>query len=143
MIPEGIGDSVLGAWLTLRLVKGLVDLSGRHAVDHWYSFMEGGFFRLLRRLGLRFQPTGGAFEFHGRRFLSLDSVDQLLADMQAAQPGLFARMGFSRREVAPALSGPVACDRPVPHRERKAPAVGALAWADDDTRLDCRALVGA
>jgi N-acyl amino acid synthase of PEP-CTERM/exosortase system len=143
MIPEGIGDSVLGAWLTLRLVKGLVDLSGCHAVDHWYSFMEGGFFRLLRRLGLRFQPTGGAFEFHGRRFLSLDSVDQLLADMQAAQPGLFARMGFSRREVAPALSGPVACDRPVPHRERKAPAVGALAWADDDTRLDCRALVGA
>jgi len=98
MVPEGVGDSLLGAWVTLRLVKGLVDLSGLHGVNHWYSFMEGGFFRLLQRLGLCFRPTGGAFEFHGRRFLSLDSVDQLLADMQVSQPDLFARMGFVRRE---------------------------------------------
>ena len=94
-IPAGVGDSVLGAWVTLRLVKGLVDLSRYHAVDHWYSFMERGFFRLLQRLGLHFQPTGEAFEFHGRRYLSLDGIERLMRGMRDSQPALFAAMGFA------------------------------------------------
>lgn len=103
MIPEGVGAPVLGAWVTMRLVKGLVDLSRYHGVDHWYSFMEGGFFRLLRRLGLQFRPIGEAIEFHGRRFVSLDSVDQIIASMKETQPGLFARMGIDCKEVTQLL----------------------------------------
>jgi N-acyl amino acid synthase of PEP-CTERM/exosortase system len=140
MIPNGIADSVLGSWVTLKLVKGLIDLSARHGVDHWYSFMEGGFFRLLQRLGLRFRPTGGPFEFHGRRFLSLDSVDQLMADMQVSQSALFGRMGFILDEMVSASSQSTRGDRSA---QQRASATRGLSWVDAGILTDSSALVGA
>ena len=94
----------LGAWVTLNLIRGLVELSRDLGVDHWYTLMEAGFLRLFSRLGLFFEPVGEAIEFKGRRYLSLESVELLMQRMQDAQPALFSALwGSSDRESAGSL----------------------------------------
>ena len=92
VIDYAISDRDLSSWITLRLIGGLVELSRGHAVAQWYTLMEGGFIRLLRRMGLHFEPIGAAIEFHGRRFVALDSVDDLMSGMRREQPEVYARM---------------------------------------------------
>jgi len=99
-IPASISERDLSHWITLRLIHGLVTLSREHRVLHWYTMMEGGFIRLLRGLGMHFEPVSGAIEFHGRRFVALDSVDQLMGGMKRQRPGLFRLMTGGGRQEA-------------------------------------------
>jgi N-acyl amino acid synthase of PEP-CTERM/exosortase system len=91
-IASEVSESDLSSWITLRLINGLVELSRKHSVAQWYTFMEGGFIRLLRRMGMRFEPVGTAIEFHGRRFVAIDSVDDLVSGMKKEQPELHGLM---------------------------------------------------
>lgn len=89
VIPVSISERDLSTWITLRLINGLVKLSQEHCVVHWYTMMEGSFIRLLRRMGMYFEPIGGPIEFHGRRFAALDAIAELMAGMRADKPHLY------------------------------------------------------
>jgi len=91
-IGSEVSERDLSSWITLRLINGLVELSREHTVAQWYTFMEGSFIRLLRRMGLHFEPVGAAIEFHGRRFVALDSVDDLINGMRREQPEVHGMM---------------------------------------------------
>ena len=91
-IAGGVSERDLSSWITLRLISGLVALSRKHAVAQWYTFMEGGLIRILRRMGLHFEPVGAAIEFHGHRFVALDSIDDLMEGMRRERPELHRMM---------------------------------------------------
>ena len=91
-IASEVAERDLSSWITLRLINGLVELSRKHTVAQWYTFMEGSFIRLLRRMGMCFEPVGAAIEFRGRRFVALDSVDALMRGMQRERPELHGMM---------------------------------------------------
>ena len=62
-----------------RLVRGITRMTAASDITHIVAMMEPALLRLLRRLGIYFQPMGGMVEHHGLRqpvWAAMTSVTQ-------------------------------------------------------------------
>jgi N-acyl amino acid synthase of PEP-CTERM/exosortase system len=75
---------------TLGLIRGLVAMSARHDIRHWCIVVEPALLRVLKRLGLPFEPIGPLVEHHGWRQPSHADLDHLLAQCRTLRPDVWA-----------------------------------------------------
>lgn len=73
----------------LALVFGLVQLSVKHGITHWYAMMTPSLDRLLSHYGLHLQAVGPSFELYGRRRAHFDSVQNFLDRAYCLHPGVW------------------------------------------------------
>jgi len=83
--PERARDSsfpvdkeVLEPFITLGLIRGLVQMSLDHGITDWFAVMEPSLLRLLSRFGICFTPIGPLIEHHGFRQPCHANVSTLL-----------------------------------------------------------------
>ncbi|MDD5037556.1 MAG: PEP-CTERM/exosortase system-associated acyltransferase [Methylococcaceae bacterium] len=69
--------------ITLALFAGLVRLSAKHHITHWYAVMEPALIRFFDHLGIGFIPIGPLTEYHGKRKPCIIAVEDLLVGAKA------------------------------------------------------------
>jgi N-acyl amino acid synthase of PEP-CTERM/exosortase system len=80
----------LSPYVTLGLIRGLVQLSAEHAIRHWFIVVEPALLRFLKRLGLLFEPLGPLVEHHGMRQPCHADLDRLLAGAATLRPDVWS-----------------------------------------------------
>jgi N-acyl amino acid synthase of PEP-CTERM/exosortase system len=68
--------------ITLGLMKAIVQMSWEHGITHWTAVMEPALLRLIRRLGLEFNPLGPVVQYHGLRQPCYGDANVVLAGMR-------------------------------------------------------------
>jgi N-acyl amino acid synthase of PEP-CTERM/exosortase system len=68
--------------ITLGLMKAIVQMSWEHGITHWTAVMEPALLRLIRRLGLEFNPLGPPVQYHGLRQPCYGDANVVLAGMR-------------------------------------------------------------
>ena len=71
-------SSAASAMMRLFLMRGIVEVSGQHALTHWCAIMESSLLRLLRATAIHFQPVGPTVEHHGTRQPAIGSISTVL-----------------------------------------------------------------
>lgn len=79
-------ESRLIPHMILGLFVGIMRMSARHHITHWYAVMEPSLVRLLTRFGIKFRRIGPVVEYHGRRQPCFASVDDVLRGIGQARP---------------------------------------------------------
>jgi len=71
---SGAGEEALDAdtrrvmpFITLGLIRGLVQMSFEYGVTEWFAVMEPSLLRLLARFSVHFRPIGPLVDYHGMR----------------------------------------------------------------------------
>jgi N-acyl amino acid synthase of PEP-CTERM/exosortase system len=87
-VPERAGSSAfpvdrqaLAPFITLGLIRGLVQMSIDHGITDWFAVMEPSLLRLLARFSIYFKPLGALIDYHGKRQPSHIRVNNLLDDV--------------------------------------------------------------
>jgi N-acyl amino acid synthase of PEP-CTERM/exosortase system len=81
--PSSSGlDRRLIPHITLGLMKAIVQMSWEHGITHWTAVMEPALLRLIRRLGLEFNPLGTAVQYHGLRQPCYGDANVVLSGMR-------------------------------------------------------------
>ncbi len=65
-------------YITLGLMKGIVQMSAEHGVTDLFAVMEPSLLRLLTRFGIFFKPIGPIVQYHGMRQPCYENVEKLL-----------------------------------------------------------------
>jgi N-acyl amino acid synthase of PEP-CTERM/exosortase system len=73
--------------LSLALIAAVTHMGLAAGVTHVCAVMEPSLLRLLRRLGIEFNPVGPPVEYHGLRQPCFADASVLLAQVRIAQPG--------------------------------------------------------
>ena len=68
--------------ITMGLIAGAFDMCTEHNIDYCYAAMEPTLLRLLKGIGINFQPLSMPVEYHGRRVPSFFPVNDLKKVMQ-------------------------------------------------------------
>jgi len=97
--------------ITIGLFAGIVQLSARHHISHWYAAMEPALLRLLTRFGIHFQPVGGMVDYHGRRRPTLGLANEILRRIHRDRPQVWNVITDHGRMWPLPGSKPVAGDR--------------------------------
>jgi len=84
--------------LTLGLMRGILQLGVSRQVQHLCACMRPALLRMLKQLGLSFQPIGPAVEYHGFRQPCIASIDDLLSGLAAHRAELCSIVS---RELSP------------------------------------------
>lgn len=72
------GKQDLIPYITLGLMKGIVQMSAEHGVTDLFAVMEPSLLRLLTRFGIFFKPIGPIVQYHGMRQPCYENVEKLL-----------------------------------------------------------------
>lgn len=75
--------------LSLGLIESLVRMSVENGVTHWCAVMEPTLLRLLKRLGIHFDPIGPMVDYHGRRQPCYIPLKVLLLRVQRERPDVW------------------------------------------------------
>lgn len=75
--------------LSLGLIESLVRMSIANGITHWCAVMEPTLLRLLKRLGIHFEPIGPLIEYHGRRQPCYIPLREMLARVQRERPDVW------------------------------------------------------
>ncbi len=76
-------------YVTLGLIKSLVQMSVENRITHWCIVVEPPLLRLLAGLGLVFQPVGPMVEYHGRRQPCYSNLHLLLKGVRQRRPDVW------------------------------------------------------
>jgi N-acyl amino acid synthase of PEP-CTERM/exosortase system len=76
-------------YVTLGLIRGLVQMSIDHGVRHWAIVVEPPLLRLLKTLGFIFQEIGPLVEHHGLRQPCHADLLQLLEGVRRLRPDVW------------------------------------------------------
>jgi len=76
-----VDKEVLEPFITLGLIRGLVQMSLDHGITDWFAVMEPSLIRLLSRFSIHFKPLGALIEYHGKRQPSHIKVKDMLYDV--------------------------------------------------------------
>ena len=76
-------------YVTLGLIKSLVQISVEHRITHWCIVVEPPLLRLLAGLGLVFQPVGPMVDYHGRRQPCYSHLHLLLKGVRQRRPDVW------------------------------------------------------
>ena len=88
--PTGkIGDARVIPHITLGLMQAILRMSLENNITHLIIAIEPALDRLLRKLGIVFNPVGPLFEYHGRRRGHHHSVNGLLDDIYRRRPEIW------------------------------------------------------
>lgn len=72
--------------LTIGLFRGIVQMSARAEVSHWYAVMETRLIRSLHRFGIDFPVIGDAVEYHGSRHPCMGAALEVLDGVKRQMP---------------------------------------------------------
>jgi len=75
-----VDRQALAPYLTLGLIRGLIQMSLDHGITDWFAVMEPALLRLLSRFGIYFKPLGSLINYHGMRQPSHIKVNDLLVE---------------------------------------------------------------
>lgn len=75
---RGVGDARVDSLLMLKLVQGVLQRSLELGLTHWCAIMERSLLRLLRSIGIHFEPVGPMVEFYGLRQPAVTEIAPLL-----------------------------------------------------------------
>ena len=73
-------------FVTLGLMRGLVQMSVANRITHWCILVEQPFLRFLAGLGVHFQQYGPLVEHHGKRQPCYSNVQIVLSGIRRARP---------------------------------------------------------
>jgi len=76
-----VDRQALAPFITLGLIRGLVQMSLDHGITDWFAIMEPSLLRLLARFSIYFKPLGALIDYHGKRQPSHIRVNNLLDDV--------------------------------------------------------------
>lgn len=76
--------------LSLGLIETLVRMSVENGITHWCAVMEPTLLRLLKRLGIHFEPIGPLIEYHGRRQPCYIPLEVLLPRVRRERPDVWS-----------------------------------------------------
>jgi N-acyl amino acid synthase of PEP-CTERM/exosortase system len=72
-------------YLTLGLIRGLIELGVRQEVRYFCACMRPALLRLLRNLGFEFKAIGPLVDYHGLRQPCVAAVDDLLSGLKGLE----------------------------------------------------------
>lgn len=72
--------------MTLGLMQAIVQMSVDNNVTHWCANVETPLLRLLKRMGIQFNPVGCLVNFHGWRQPVYGSVSDILGGIYDSRP---------------------------------------------------------
>lgn len=75
--------------LILGLVAGLVSMSVKHGIEHWFCVVELSLLRLLSRYGLQLIPCGPMIDHHGKRQPCYAHLSKFLETAHTEQPAIW------------------------------------------------------
>jgi N-acyl amino acid synthase of PEP-CTERM/exosortase system len=76
-----VDRKALAPYITLGLIRGLIQMSLEHGITDWFAVMEPSLLRLLARFGIYFKPLGTLIDYHGMRQPSHISLSDLLNEV--------------------------------------------------------------
>jgi N-acyl amino acid synthase of PEP-CTERM/exosortase system len=76
-----VDRQALAPYITLGLIRGLIQMSLEHGITDWFAVMEPSLLRLLARFGIYFKPIGSLIDYHGMRQPSHIRLNDLLNDV--------------------------------------------------------------
>lgn len=83
------GDQRVIPHITLGLMQAILRMSIEHRVDDLAIIVEPALDRLIRKLGIYFQPIGPLIEHHGRRRAHYRNIAALLDDVYDRKPEIW------------------------------------------------------
>lgn len=86
---DAIQPRQLVPYVTLGLMRSLVQMSIAHRITHWCIVVEPSLLRFLARLGVQFQPVGGMIDYHGKRQPCYSNVQIVLSGLQQRRPEIW------------------------------------------------------
>ncbi|ADJ28651.1 conserved hypothetical protein [Nitrosococcus watsonii C-113] len=75
--------------LMLGLVAGLVSMSVKQGIEHWFCMVEPSLLRLLSRYGLQLIPCGPMIDHHGKRQPCYAHLSKFLETAYTEQPAIW------------------------------------------------------
>ncbi|HET8727631.1 MAG TPA: PEP-CTERM/exosortase system-associated acyltransferase [Alphaproteobacteria bacterium] len=90
-------------YITIGLMRAVLDMSLEHGVTHLCAIMEPALIQLLRRFGIVFTPVGEPVNFYGRRQPCVSTLVELAAGVQQHRPDVW-ETGAMVGRPAPALA---------------------------------------
>ena len=76
-----VDRQALAPYITLGLIRGLIQMSLEHGITDWFAVMEPSLLRLLARFGIYFKPIGTLIDYHGMRQPSHIRLNDLLNEV--------------------------------------------------------------
>ena len=76
--------------ITLGLMKAILQMSSVRGITHWTAMMEPALLRLIRRLGIEFNPLGPMVQYHGLRQPCYGEANVVLAGLRLHSPEAWA-----------------------------------------------------
>jgi len=73
-------------FITIGLVKAIVQMSEQQGITHWYALMEQSLIRLLKRMGIHFTPIGPAVNHFGVRLPCITVISEMLDSIDRLDP---------------------------------------------------------
>jgi N-acyl amino acid synthase of PEP-CTERM/exosortase system len=80
-IAYPVDRKALAPYITLGLIRGLIQMSLEHGITDWFAVMEPSLLRLLARFGIYFKPIGTLIDYHGMRQPSHIRLNDLLNEV--------------------------------------------------------------
>lgn len=75
--------------LILTLVEGILHLSLELGLTHWCAVMERSLLRLLRSIGINFEPLGPVVSYYGQRQPAVAKIASLIAEGRHRRPDYY------------------------------------------------------
>lgn len=73
----------------LGLIRAAIGMTIQHGLTHWCAVMEPWLLRLLRQLGIEFDPVGPLVDYHGRRQPCVVSLHAMLERVWQERPDVW------------------------------------------------------
>lgn len=75
--------------ITLGLMQAILRMSIENGISHLAILVEPALDRLIRKLGIRFEPVGPLIDHHGKRRVHVREIGALLDDSYARKPEIW------------------------------------------------------
>lgn len=75
--------------ISLGLMQAAIAMARTNGISHLYALMEPALLRMLRGLGIHFEPLGPVVDYHGHRQPCFCDLDQLLNRTLAERPDIW------------------------------------------------------